>query len=161
MTSPLRIRLGTRSSALARWQAQWVADRLAALGVEVTLVPITTSGDRQQEGAIGGLGEKGVFTKEIQRALLDERIDLAVHSLKDVPTDAVEGLVLAAVPARAPVGDALICRQCRGLDAPRTIRAAVLIGGGSRGRTTSGGFRRCRDDPDLGHAGARPLGGLR
>ncbi len=109
MTTP-RLRLGTRSSALARWQAQWVADRLAECGVEVSLVPITTRGDASQgQGdAIGNLGSPGVFTKELQRALLDERIDLAVHSLKDLPTDAVAGLVLASVPPRESTRDVLI-----------------------------------------------------
>ncbi len=108
MTMP-RLRLGTRSSALARWQAQWVADRLTESGVEVELVPITTRGDASQgQGdAIGNLGSPGVFTKELQRALLDERIDLAVHSLKDLPTDAVAGLVLAAVPPRESPRDVL------------------------------------------------------
>jgi hydroxymethylbilane synthase len=109
MTMP-RLRLGTRGSALARWQAQWVADRLAERGVEVELVPITTRGDTSQgQGdAIGNLGSPGVFTKELQRALLDERIDLAVHSLKDLPTDVVAGLVLAAVPQRESPRDVLI-----------------------------------------------------
>jgi hydroxymethylbilane synthase len=109
MTMP-RLRLGTRGSALARWQAQWVADRLAERGVEVELVPITTRGDTSQgQGdAIGNLGSPGVFTKELQRALLDERIDLAVHSLKDLPTDVVAGLVLASVPQRESPRDVLI-----------------------------------------------------
>jgi hydroxymethylbilane synthase len=141
MTPDVRIRLGTRASALARWQAQWVADRLTQLGAEVALVPITTSGDRHQEGAIGGLGEKGVFTKEIQHALLDGRIDLAVHSLKDVPTDAIEGLVLAAVPPRAAIGDALLCRQCRGLVA---LPQGAIVGTGSLRRRAQ--LRHVRPD---------------
>ena len=98
--SPLR--LGTRASALARWQADWVAAELARRGVKVELVPITTGGDRNQEGVIATFGGQGVFTKEIQRALLDGEIDLAVHSLKDLPTEMVEGLCLAAVPERGP-----------------------------------------------------------
>ena len=106
-----RIRLGTRASALAQWQANWVAAQLERLGVAVEMVPITTSGDRQQEGPIGAMGGQGVFTKEIQRALLDDLADLAVHSLKDLPTDEVPGLCLAAVPERAEVGDALICPE--------------------------------------------------
>ena len=91
------LRLGTRASALAQWQAQWVAAQLRERGVEVELVPITTTGDRQH-GPIGAIGGQGVFTKEIQRALLDGRIDLAVHSLKDLPTGTTPGLALAAVP---------------------------------------------------------------
>jgi len=128
MTSPLRIRLGTRGSALARWQADWVASRLAELGVEVLLVEIATTGDRQTEGPIGGLGAYGVFTKEIQRALLEDRIDLAVHSLKDVPTEEVPGLCLAAVPERAPVADVLVCCRHRSLD---ELPQGAAVGTGS------------------------------
>ena len=106
----LKIRLGTRASALARWQADWVAARLTELGTEVELVPITTSGDTLT-GPLGVIGGQGLFTKEIQRALLDNRVDLAVHSLKDLPTDDIPELCLAAVPLRAPVGDVLVCRD--------------------------------------------------
>ncbi len=128
MTSPQYLRLGTRASALARWQANWVAARLQELGAEVILVPIATSGDRQTEGSIGSLGEKGVFTKEIQRALLHDRIDLAVHSLKDVPTDPVPGLCLAAVPERASVADALVSRKYGSLD---ELPQGAVVGTGS------------------------------
>lgn len=107
---PHRLRLGTRASDLARWQADWVTARLAELAVSVDLVPVTTSGDRQQAGPVAAIGIPGVFTKEIQRALLDDRIDLAVHSLKDLPTDPVDGLCLAAVPERASPSDSLVCR---------------------------------------------------
>ena len=101
------IRLGTRGSALARWQAQWVAQQLQQRGIEVQQVIIVTSGDRRS-GPIGGEA-RGVFTKEIQQALLQRRIDLAVHSLKDLPTEPVEGLLLAAVAPRGPAGDVLVC----------------------------------------------------
>lgn len=111
MASGVQIRLGTRASALARWQAAWVLARLQERGARVTLVPISTSGDRDQQLPVDQLGGQGVFTKEIQRALLDDRIDLAVHSLKDLPTAAVEGLSLAAVPSRAPAGDVLVSRR--------------------------------------------------
>lgn len=111
----MRIRLGTRGSALARWQAEWVAAQLEKLHVEVELVLLVTAGDRDQ-GPIQEIGGEGLFTKEIQRALIDRRIDLAVHSLKDLPTDEVPGLCLAAVPQRAPAGDALICREHASLD---------------------------------------------
>jgi hydroxymethylbilane synthase len=108
---PSRIRIGTRASALARWQANWVAEQLQSARVEVDLVPITTAGDRDQTGPIGAIGTAGVFTKELQRALLDGRIDLAVHSLKDLPTESIEGLSLAAVPPRDSAGDALLSRN--------------------------------------------------
>jgi hydroxymethylbilane synthase len=108
---PNHIRIGTRGSPLARWQANWVAGQLRSELVEVELVPIATAGDRDQAGPIGAIGTTGVFTKELQRALLDGRIDLAVHSLKDLPTESVEGLSLAAVPPRESVGDALLSRN--------------------------------------------------
>jgi hydroxymethylbilane synthase len=111
MTTHERIRLGTRASTLARWQANFVAGELRATGIDVEIIPISTEGDRQQVGPIGDIGAQGVFTKEIQRALLEDRIDLAVHSLKDLPTDPVKGLMLAAVPKRGPVGDALLSRE--------------------------------------------------
>lgn len=106
----MSLRLGTRASALARWQAEWVAARLREQGVDVELVPISTTGD-QQQGTIQNIGGQGLFTKEIQRALLDDRIDLAVHSLKDLPTGEVPGLCLAAVPERGPTADVLVVRK--------------------------------------------------
>lgn len=107
MTSVTKIRIGTRASQLALWQSHWVADQLRSRGVEVDIIHITTQGDVTR-GPLGQIGGQGLFTKEIQRALLDGSIDLAVHSLKDLPTEPVEGLVLGAVPARAGEGDALI-----------------------------------------------------
>jgi hydroxymethylbilane synthase len=113
------LRLGTRASALARWQAEWVAAQLQQRGVDVLLVPITTTGDRRL-GAIAALGGEGVFTKEIQLALLDGRIDLAVHSLKDLPTTDTPQLCLAAVPERAEPGDVLVSARGASLaDLPR------------------------------------------
>lgn len=126
--SASRIRLGTRASALARWQAQWVAGRLGELGFDVVLVPITTTGDRHREGAIGSLGGRGVFTKELQMALLEDRIDLAVHSLKDLPTEEVPGLCLAAVPERGLVGDAMVSPRHASFDA---LPSGALLGTGS------------------------------
>jgi hydroxymethylbilane synthase len=122
------VRIATRGSALARWQAEWVAAQLRARGAEVRLIPVTTEGDRQQQGPVGTIGSRGVFTKEIQAAVLDGRADLAVHSLKDLPTDPVEGLCLAAVPERGPAGDALVCRQPHSLD---DLPAGTVMGSGS------------------------------
>jgi len=127
LPSPMLLRLGTRASALARWQADWVAGELRAAGVEVELVPITTSGDVTL-GSLARVGGQGLFTKEIQRALLDERIDLAVHSLKDLPTEPVPGLHLAAVPARAPIGDVLVCSEPSTLDG---LGQGAVVGTGS------------------------------
>jgi len=112
---------------LARWQAEWVAAQLQACGLAVELVPIATAGDQRQE-PIGALSGKGLFTKEIQRALLEGRIDLAVHSLKDLPTDEVPGLCLAAVPERAAAADVLVCRQAGSL---AELPAGAAVGSGS------------------------------
>jgi hydroxymethylbilane synthase len=126
----MKIRLGTRGSALARWQAEWVATQLGRLGHEVELILIKTEGD--QKGApIATLGATGLFTKELQHALLDNRIDVAVHSLKDLPTDPIEGLQLAAVPVREEVQDALVTRGGGGLE---SLRPGAMIGTGSTRR---------------------------
>src|SRR6478735_11963301 len=105
------LRLGTRGSKLARWQAEWVADRLQRNGCAVELVEIATRGDVERVQSIEEIGTRGVFTKEIQRALLAGDVDLAVHSLKDLPTEPVDGLILAAVPERESPSDVLICRR--------------------------------------------------
>lgn len=127
------LRLGTRGSQLARWQADWVTARLQELGHEVEIIEVRTSGDAQQSGPIsaiveGASGGQGVFTKEIQRALLDREIDLAVHSLKDLPTTPVEGLVVAAIPERAPIGDVLISPHTTTIDG---LPQGARIGTGS------------------------------
>ncbi len=124
-TPPLR--LGTRSSALARWQAEWVASQLEGRGINVELVPTTTAGDRQA-GPVQNIGAQGLFTKELQAALRDERIDLAVHSLKDLPTDVVPGLCLACVPRRAAVGDVLVSGKYPSFD---RLPPAAVVGTGS------------------------------
>lgn len=103
----MAIRIGTRGSKLARWQANWVASELAKYEIETEIVYLKTLGD-VKTGPIGSVGSQGVFTKEIQSALLDNSVDLAVHSLKDLPTDHIDGLALSTVPLRAPCGDALI-----------------------------------------------------
>ncbi len=129
MTTLLKIRIGTRASALARWQAEWVAGQLRELvAADVELVTISTAGDRQQQGPIGSIGSQGVFTKEIQRALLEHRVDVAVHSLKDLPTDQVEGLLIGAVPPRESPRDVLVCRENRTLD---ELPPGSVVGTGS------------------------------
>ncbi|MFB6260048.1 MAG: hydroxymethylbilane synthase, partial [Thiohalorhabdaceae bacterium] len=98
-----RIRIGTRGSKLALWQANHVREQLEAVhpGLAVELVTITTTGDRVQDRSLLETGGKGAFVKEIEEALLGEAIDIAVHSMKDVPTDQPDGLVVAGVPERA------------------------------------------------------------
>jgi hydroxymethylbilane synthase len=124
--SKLKLRLGTRSSALARWQAEWVAARLTELGVTVELVPITTQGD-VKTGPLGQIGGQGLFTKELQRALLDNQIDLAVHSLKDLPTAPVEGLLIAAVPQRESTADVLLSAKADSIGTGSLRRKAQLL----------------------------------
>ncbi|MGH9679450.1 MAG: hydroxymethylbilane synthase [Candidatus Acidiferrales bacterium] len=102
------LRIGTRGSALALWQAKSVADALRETGVETELVIIKTSGDKFQQTSFSQLGGKGVFIKELEDALLDLRVDLAVHSMKDLPTEMPEGLTIGAVCRRADVRDALL-----------------------------------------------------
>src|SRR5215469_1338500 len=112
------LRIGTRGSRLALWQANYVSDRLRDVGVTaVELVEIETAGDQVRDVPLAQIGGQGVFTKEIQRALLDGTVDLAVHSLKDLPTLPVEGLVLAAVPPRGPTGDVLVSHRHKGFAA--------------------------------------------
>ena len=86
--------IGSRGSQLALWQAHHIADSLRALGVETRIEIIRTTGDHMQTASLAQAGGKGLFTKEIEEALLAGRIDLAVHSLKDLPTDSPEGLDL-------------------------------------------------------------------
>jgi hydroxymethylbilane synthase len=126
--APIRpLRLGTRASALARWQAEWVAAQLKNRGVAVELVPITTQGD-VTAGPLGQIGGQGLFTKELQRALLEGKVDLAVHSLKDLPTTPVEGLAIAAVPKRESTADVLISNQANRIE---TLPPEARVGTGS------------------------------
>jgi hydroxymethylbilane synthase len=107
------IRIGTRGSALALWQATWVKTRLENLwpGIRVELVPIKTSGDRIQDISLARVGGKGLFVKEIEDALLAGTIDLAVHSMKDLPGELPAGLAISAVPEREDPRDVLITRH--------------------------------------------------
>lgn len=104
------LRIGTRGSPLALWQAHFVAGELRSRhpGLEVVLVEIQTTGDQIRDVPLTNLGGEGVFTKAIQDSLLDNTVDVAVHSLKDLPTTHVECLMLVAVPTRGPTGDALV-----------------------------------------------------
>lgn len=124
------LRIGTRGSHLARWQSTWVADQLrqAHPDLIVELVEIRTQGDRDRSSPLALIGGSGLFTKEIQRALVDETVAVAVHSLKDLPTLPVPGLVLGAVPVREDVADALIAPTGRTLEG---LRPGATIGTGS------------------------------
>ena len=107
-----RLRIGTRGSPLARWQAEAVAAAIArAGGPETELVPIRTSGDRTVSKPISSLGGKRVFVKEIEEALVDGRVDLAVHSAKDLPAERLPGLSVQAVLPREDPRDAVVARR--------------------------------------------------
>jgi hydroxymethylbilane synthase len=105
-----RLRVATRGSALARWQADHVAvlAQKAEPGLDVETVVVVTSGDRRRDVPIWELGGKGMFVKEVQAAVLEGRADVAVHSAKDLPSLTPDGLVIGAVPERADVRDALV-----------------------------------------------------
>ena len=124
-TASVPLRLGTRGSALARWQAEWVAARLQERGVAVELVPITTQGD-MKTGPLGQIGGQGLFTKEIQRALLDGKIDLAVHSLKDLPTTLAPELTIAVITEREDPHDALLASG--GANSLAELRPSAIVG---------------------------------
>jgi hydroxymethylbilane synthase len=107
------VRIGTRGSRLALRQAEWAQAQLLAAwpGLRVELVPIKTSGDKLLDVSLAKVGGKGLFVKEIEEALLTNRIDIAVHSMKDLPAELAPGLVLAAVPEREDPRDVLISRR--------------------------------------------------
>jgi len=112
------LRIGTRGSRLALWQANFVADLLRPLAAlrPIEIVEVQTLGDQAHDRPLTEISGEGVFTKEIQRAVLAGAADVAVHSLKDLPTVPVEGLVLAAVPSRGPVQDVMISHRHASLD---------------------------------------------
>jgi hydroxymethylbilane synthase len=123
-----RFLIGTRGSLLARWQAAHVAETLRAAHSDLVVEEkiILTEGDRLPSGPLWNKGGKGVWIKEIEAALLAREIDLAVHSMKDVPGELAAGLALVAVPRRADVRDAVVSRSGDGLDAlPRSARVGT------------------------------------
>ena len=134
----MRLTIGSRGSKLALWQAHWVRDRLAAAGHEIAIRIIKTTGDKLQAVAphepppapiaqtIAEVGSKGLFIKEIEEALLAREIDVAVHSLKDLPAEQPAGLVLGAVPQREDARDVFIARDGKPLASlPDGVRVAT------------------------------------
>ena len=134
------MKLGTRGSRLAQWQAEWVRDQLATRGVSAQIVVIKTRGDAEVDRPLHELEGKGFFTKEIEDALLDGRIDVAVHSLKDLPTQLPTGLALAAVPRRHDAREALV-----GGTSLRDLPAGARVGTSSLRRVSQVRYLR----PDL------------
>lgn len=140
------LRIGSRGSLLARWQANHIRERLAReLGVQAEIIFIKTSGDRFPQASVNQIGLKGVFIKELEDALLERRVDLAVHSMKDVPTEIPAGLAIAAICEREDVRDALLAREAnaRLANLPRGAR----VGTSSLRRQSQ--LRRARPDLDL------------
>jgi hydroxymethylbilane synthase len=126
LTAPLRI--ATRKSQLALWQAEHVATllRQAHAGLEVELVPMVTQGDRIQDRSLAAIGGKGLFIKELEVALDEQRADIAVHSMKDLPGDLPDGLIIAAVLERVDARDALLTAKAARLDdLPRGARVGT------------------------------------
>lgn len=138
----MRLRIGSRGSPLALWQAEHVKGRLLERGHAVEIVVITTTGDRVLDRRLENVGGKGAFLKEIEEALLAREVDLAVHSLKDVPTALPAGLRLCGFLERADPRDALISASGRGL---RELPAGSRVGTTSLRRRAQLGALR----PDL------------
>jgi hydroxymethylbilane synthase len=136
------LRIGTRGSMLAKWQAESIRKKLfAATGVEAEIVIIKTSGDRMQQAPLTQIGGKGIFIKELEDALLEETIDVAVHSVKDVPTDIPSRLMFPAVCRRDDVRDCLVGSTVANL------RHGARVGTSSLRRQAQ--FRHLRPDLDL------------
>jgi hydroxymethylbilane synthase len=136
------IRIGSRGSQLALWQANHIAESLRGLGHETTIEIIRTTGDRMQNMAFASVGAKGMFTREIEDALLAGTIDLAVHSLKDLPTELEPQFTLAAIPERADARDVLVSERYEGMDA---LPSGAIVGTSSLRRQAQLRARR----PDL------------
>lgn len=143
------LRIGSRGSALALWQANFVRDHLALIhGAKAEIVIIKTSGDRFQRGDVAQIGLKGVFIKELEDALLEGGVDLAVHSMKDVPTATPDGLAFPAILEREDVRDCLVSRDGRKL---AELPPGARVGTSSLRRASQ--LRRFR--PDLSVAELR------
>lgn len=133
--------IGSRGSQLALWQANYTKERLEARGVECRIEIIHTKGDKITDVPLNKIGGKGLFTKEIEDALLDGRIDLAVQSMKDLPTELPAGLAIAAIPQRADPHDAIVGGKLRDL------RFNAKVGTSSLRRIAQ--LRRIRPDLDI------------
>jgi hydroxymethylbilane synthase len=140
------ISIGTRGSALARWQTDYVAGllRAATPDLQIGIIPISTRGDRELDKPLPEIGGKGLFTAELEAALLAGDIDLAVHSLKDLPTENTPGLTIGATPHRAAPGDVLVSRHRLPL---AELRAKPRIGTSSLRRGAQ--VRLARPDADI------------
>src|SRR5579863_8419055 len=118
--------IASRGSQLALWQARWVEGQMNAAGHQCRIEIIKTTGDKITDVPLAKVGTKGLFTKEIEEALLEGRADLAVHSLKDLPTELPSGLVLAATPEREDARDAMVGRRLAELPAGAKLGTSSL-----------------------------------
>jgi len=118
--------IGSRGSQLALWQARWIQARMQSFGLETRIEIIHTTGDKITDVALSKVGTKGLFTKEIEEALLSGAIDLAVHSLKDMPTELPDGLTLAAIPEREDPRDAMVGRSVAELASKAKVGTSSL-----------------------------------
>jgi hydroxymethylbilane synthase len=143
------IRIATRGSALALWQARNVAGliRHACPDCQVDLVEVTTTGDRVQSQPLRDFGGTGAFTREVQSAVLDGRADVAVHSLKDLPTESTPGLLLASVPPREVTDDALVLPSGPSIARLEELPMGARIGTGSPRRQAQ--LRHLRADLEV------------
>ncbi len=139
------LRIASRGSKLALWQAEWIKAELARHGTAAEIVVIKTRGDAEIDRPFQQMEGKGFFTKEIEDALLDRRIDLAVHSLKDLPTKLPDGLALGPVPERADARDALVARG--GAATLAALPAGTRLGTSSLRRVAQ--VRHLRPDVEL------------
>ena len=130
--------IGSRGSQLALWQARWVQARLSELGLESRIEIIKTTGDKVLSVPLSSVGGKGLFTKEIEDALLAREVDLAVHSLKDLPTEIPAGLQITAIPEREDARDAMVGRRLS------ELREGARVGTSSLRRSAQ--LRRLRPD---------------
>jgi hydroxymethylbilane synthase len=139
------IRIGTRGSMLAKWQAEFVRKRiLEATGVDAEIVIIKTTGDKMQQASFAQIGGRGVFIKELEEALLNEAVDLAVHSVKDIPTDVPSRLCFPLICRREDTRDCLISAQGETL---ATLRQGARVGTSSLRRQAQ--IRHVRPDLDV------------
>ncbi|MGB2636172.1 MAG: hydroxymethylbilane synthase [Candidatus Acidiferrum sp.] len=139
------LRIGSRGSILARWQAEYVRKRLFQLtGMEAEIVIIKTSGDKMQQAPLTQIGGKGIFIKELEEALLEETVDLAVHSVKDIPTETPSRLFFPAVCRRHDVRDCLVSNTGTLL---ANLKPGARVGTGSLRR--QGQLRHYRPDLDI------------
>jgi len=139
------LRIGSRGSILARWQAEFVRKQLfRTTGVEAEIIIVKTSGDKMQQAPLTQIGGKGIFIKELEEALLEERVDLAVHSVKDIPTDTPGALFFPAVCRRDDVRDCLVSHS--GATLPN-LKPGARVGTSSLRRQAQ--LRHYRPDLDL------------